>query len=76
MASCGWLPQPLEKVRQYRSRPNKKAEVLRDLGLVIIHHRPQAAGDHIVVNSPEGSLPVRRASAAWARTAARSAVDW
>ena len=31
--------------------------------------------NYIVLNSPVGIWPVRKASAAWARTAARSAVD-
>lgn len=31
--------------------------------------------NYMALNSPWGILPVRRASAAWARTAARSAVE-
>lgn len=33
------------------------------------------AGNYIALNSPDGIWPARSASAAWARTAARSAVD-
>jgi hypothetical protein len=39
------------------------------------HRLQDVRANYMALNSPEGIWPARRASAAWARTAARSAVD-